>query len=131
MNKLKVGDRVICHFKLGKIVSAYSTFDEEKDFEIIALDSLGYFFYVPDYYNLSGTFLIKEKDIKKMDISTKFLGCQALYANDSHVAGIKQAMDGMSCSSCKQFSKYAEANQEDGSFRCWSCSAYPYYKSLL
>jgi hypothetical protein len=33
----------------------------------------------------------------------------------------KKKSDGCSCKKCKDYSKYAEPNQEDGSFICYRC----------
>ncbi len=38
--------------------------------------------------------------------------------------------DGMSCIRCKEVSQYAEANQEDGSFKCYPCRTYEFRPGL-
>lgn len=35
--------------------------------------------------------------------------------------GKEEVSDGMTCKRCRNFSPMAEANQQDGSFLCWSC----------
>lgn len=128
MTKLKPGDKVICHLHSGKIVSGYSAFDDQKEFEIIALDFKGYFFYVPDYYNLSGTTRITAGQLIALKIDKRFLDCSMIYVSQSNVFKISDIMDGMICSSCKEFYKFSEPNQEDGTLKCWRCRAYPLYR---
>jgi hypothetical protein len=38
----------------------------------------------------------------------------------------KKIPDGMFCRKCQTFQQYAEPNQEDGSFLCYSCRSNPY-----
>lgn len=125
MTKLKAGDKVVCCLKRGYIVSSYAGYDEEKDFEIIALDYKGYFLYVPDYYNMSPTTLITPSNLAALKINKKFLGTNMVYVEDLHIFKVRMVLDGMSCCSCNEFYKFSEPNQPDGTLKCWSCRAYP------
>ena len=127
MVKLKPGDTVVCVLKDGRIVSSYTDSGEEKDFEIIALDLKGYFLYVPEYYNVSGTKKITPANSKSLKIDKRFMDCQMIYISDSLINHVKQVMDGLSCCVCKEFYKYSQANQEDGTLKCWRCRTYKYY----
>lgn len=128
MTKLKPGDRIVCCLKDGRFISPYSTHDEEKEFEIIALDFRGYFLYVPESYGLSGTSIVTSASLCALKIDKRFLGCPMIYVSQSMVYRIKEVLDGMTCSSCKEFYKYSEPNQENGTMVCWGCRAYPLYR---
>jgi hypothetical protein len=39
------------------------------------------------------------------------------------------ALDGLWCRDCRTYFPYAAANQNDGTLKCWSCRAYPFYHS--
>lgn len=46
--------------------------------------------------------------------------------NSASCGKVKREPDGMSCVRCKDFFFLAEANQEDGSFKCYQCRENPY-----
>lgn len=128
MAKLKPGDRVTCRVKGGRIVSSYSGFEEEKEFEIIALDNKGYFLYVPDHYAIAGTTRVTSSNSSSLGIDRRFIDCSMIYITSSSIVRVYEKLDGMTCIECKEFYKYAEANQEDGTLKCWSCRNYKYYR---
>ncbi len=42
----------------------------------------------------------------------------------SKVPGVDATLDGLTCNKCSNFFQYAENNQPDGSFVCWSCRSF-------
>ncbi len=40
-------------------------------------------------------------------------------------------LDGMYCCKCKNYSQYAEPNQNNGTMICYSCRKYPFYGSVI
>lgn len=129
MTKLKPGDKVCCRIKSGKIVQAYAEFDEEKDFEIVAFDSKGYFIYLPEYLNLYSTAKVTIQNSKALSINNKFIGCSIAYITDTMIVKVQSFLDGCACIKCKEFYKYAEPNQSDGTLICFNCREYPIYLS--
>lgn len=129
MAKLKPGDKVRCRIKSGEIVTAYDEYDEEKDFEIIATDSRGYFIYIPDYLNLRTTVRVTPQSLRLLGIDSRFLGCALVYITTTKVTRIVSFLDGATCIECNEFYKYAEPNQPDGTLICYSCREYPIYLS--
>ncbi len=127
MVRLKPGDRVNCRLKEGEIVGAYKEHDEIKTFEIVAVGDYGYYLHVPVYYSIKNTISIDRYRLKKMDIDGRFLNEEMIHINENMVCQIVHQVDGMLCSICKEFSPLAEANQEDGTFICWSCRQNPYH----
>lgn len=128
MARLKPGDRVTCRVKGGRIVSSYSGYEEEKEFEIIAFDAKGYFLYVPDHYAVAGTTRVSPNNLNSLGIDRKFMDCSMIYITSSSIVRVYEKLDGLTCSECKEFYKYAEANQEDGTLKCWTCRNYPHYR---
>lgn len=128
MDKLNPGDCIVCGIRGGHIASPLSSFDEEKDFEIIAKDYKGYFLYVPEYYNMADTIQVSAAHLKSLEINKKFLNCPMFYILDEDVLRVRRILDGKACSDCKQFYPFAQANQEDGKMICWPCRSYPFYK---
>lgn len=41
------------------------------------------------------------------------------------------AKHGHWCKSCSTYSAYADSNQKDGTFVCWSCRSYPYWGKII
>jgi hypothetical protein len=41
---------------------------------------------------------------------------------------IKLIVEGSTCKKCKEYAKYAQPNQSDGTFICYSCRCYKNYK---
>lgn len=126
MTKLKPGDRVDCRVKASTIVSPYRSYDEVKTFEIVAIDSHGYWLYIPHYYVLKGTVVADRYRLKNLCIDKRFLGENIIQIQENMVAGVQAKMDGMACRICKEFFPYAEGNQSDGTLICFSCRQNPY-----
>lgn len=128
MANVEPGDRIICCVKDAILVSPYSSWDEEVDLTVLALDddSKGCFVYVPDYVYLKGTTEINKYNIKALGILPKYVGCFCLYVSFANISRISRRLDGMNCSRCHDFCYQADSNQDDGSFICWSCRENPY-----
>ena len=127
MVRLKPGDRVNCRLKESRIVNPYSEFDEEKTFDIIAINDGGYYLFVPIYYNIKESYKIDYFDAKEMSASSKFIGEECVYILENLVAKIHTVLDGLACDKCNVFYEYATANQKDSTFICWTCRTYPPY----
>lgn len=126
MAKLKPGDRVDCRVKASTIVSPYKSYDEIKTFEIIAIDSHGFYLYVPHYYSIHGTSIANQYQCKALGIDKKFLDENMIYIQGNMVAAVHEKMDGMTCKTCREFYRYAASNQADGTLICYSCRQNPY-----
>jgi hypothetical protein len=128
MVRLKPGDRVNCRMKESRIVNPYdSEFDDEKTFEIVAIDDSGYYLFVPVYYNVKESYKIDYYDAKEMGSDARFIGEECVYILENLVFKILSVLDGKACSKCKEFYEYAASNQTDGTLVCWSCRTYPIY----
>ena len=126
MTKLKPGDRVDCRVKASTIVSPYKNYDEIKTFEIVAKDDHGYYLYVPHYYSLKDTKVADSYKCKLLGIDKKFLNENIVYIQENLVCLVHDKMDGLSCKICREFYRYSEANQSDGTLICYSCRQNPY-----
>lgn len=126
MLNLKPGDRVDCRIKSNVIVSTYRGYDEVKTFEIVAIESYGYYLYVPHYYFLKGTVVADKYQCKRLGINNKFLNENIIYIEEGTIHAIREYMDGLPCKKCHEFFSYAESNQEDGTLICYSCRQNPY-----
>ncbi len=126
MTKLKPGDRVDCRVKASTIVSPYKSYDEVKTFEIVAVDDHGCYLYIPHYYPLKGTKIADKHQCKNLKIDKRFLGENIIYIQGNMIAHIHDKLDGMSCAICKEFYRYSQANQPDGTLICFSCRQNPY-----
>jgi len=126
--KLKPGDRVDCCVKQSEIVSAYKDYDEILTFEIVSIDKYGYYLYIPPYINIKGTKKADKYQCKILEIDRRFLDCDILFIQNSMIYHVHSIMDGLSCLKCHEFYAMASANQEDGTFLCWSCRSYPPYR---
>jgi len=129
MASLKPGDRVICRIQNAKIVSAYSTFDEVRTFEIIAVEDSGYFLYVPEYYNIGNSVEITDVSCKKLGLPKKYVGTYTTYILETQIERVHFILDGCICVECGEFYDMAEPNQENGTLICFSCRSYPIYAS--
>ncbi len=122
MTKLGPGDCIIVLLKEKNIVGAYDQeYDEIKSFNIIASDNLGYYLFVPPHVFLKGTIEVDQFLLKKLSLDKRYLGDSIIYIGSGFVYKIKSQVDGSICSHCKDFFHQSAANQEDGSFICWSC----------
>jgi hypothetical protein len=123
----KPGDRVICRVRHHRIVSTSALqYEEEKVFEIVGVDSNGYFLYVPDYYHLRDTVLITKITCVSLNILERFVDSQMIYILSSYVVGMHSELNGCLCKQCGEFYFFAQPNRGDGTLVCWSCRADPY-----
>lgn len=128
MQPIKPGDVVLCRIKDGFLVSCYSSFDEERDFQIIGTDEAGHYLYIPDHISIKDTFKIDAYSARVFAIAKQFIDCRAIYISPSYVCSVKSRLDGLSCIICNEFSQYAEANNEDGSLTCFICRSYHWFR---
>jgi hypothetical protein len=127
MAKLKPGDRVDCRIKSYAIVSPYDPdYDEVKTFEIVSKDKTGYHLYIPGYLFLKNTVEADSYLCRKLQIHHKFLGEQILYVKEGMILKVNTILDGCVCIQCQDFYYWAEPNQWDSTFICWSCRKNPY-----
>jgi hypothetical protein len=126
--QLKPGDLISCKIKNLAIVSAYSSHDEERDFEIIGADLKGYYLYVPEYYGLKDTAVITSYVAQSLNIDKKYINGLTIYIGSNYISKILKILDGCSCKECGEFSEYSVPNQEDGTMVCWRCVHYPFYQ---
>lgn len=124
--RLKPGDEVTCRIFESKIVSAYSSYDDEKTFQIIALDEKGYYIYVPAYHGLRETVVISAGLIEALDINKKYQGGLITYISPNQISKVRVVLDGYACCRCGDFYFQSEPNQPDGTMKCWSCRTYPF-----
>lgn len=125
---LKPGDRVNCRLKGIEIVSANHDYDETKAFEIVAVGEYGYYLFVPVYYTVKDTVPIDKYRLNKLMIDDRFLGEDMVYIGEDMVYQVVQQLDGLNCSSCREFFPMAIANQEDDTLVCYTCRQDPMYK---
>lgn len=125
-DKLKPGDEVSCRVLDSKIVSAYSSYDDEKIFQIIALDSKGYYLYVPEHFHLDETVVATQNLLDILGIDKRFLGSHMAYISSNQIVKVRAVLDGCTCFQCGDFYFQAEPNQPDGTLKCWLCRNYPY-----
>jgi hypothetical protein len=125
--KLKAGDTITCKLKDAVVVSPYSDFDETKSFLIIAVDTLGYYLYVPHYFYVKYSVVVDKYKCRNLGIELKFLDEEMVYIQDNMVNTIERQLDGMSCQKCKEFFQYAKPNQTDGSLICYICLQHCYH----
>lgn len=126
MTHLKPGDRINCRVKESIIVGPYREHDEVLTFDIVAVDSIGYYLYVPSYVTVKGASIFDAARCKRLGINPRFVNQKILYITDNLVYQVKSVMDGMCCSKCQDFFLMAAPNQEDGTMICYGCRANPY-----
>jgi hypothetical protein len=124
MATLRPGDTVKCRVKDNMLVSCYSSFDAEVSLQIIAVDEDGHYVYIPDHLSIKETFEVDAYTARVFGIRSIFIGSRAIYILPSYVAEIQTKLDGMVCNKCSEFFSFAEANQEDDSFVCFTCRNY-------
>lgn len=124
---LKPGDVVTVRIKETRIVSSYSGFDTNESFQVLAVDKEGYYIYIPDYMNISGTFKLDERAAEKLGVKKQFIDSQVTYIENSQIAAIKSILDGMNCTKCEEFFDMAEPNQTDGTMICFVCRTYRWW----
>jgi len=126
MQKLEPGDTINCMIKSSLIVSPYHSYDEIKDFVIVAKDNCGYYLYVPHYYNIKNSIIVDSRLVKNLGINKKYLDENIVYIDASLISSIDKSHDGLACKICKNFATFASSNQEDGTFICFSCRQNPH-----
>src|SRR5271165_7774 len=123
------GDRVVCKIQNDKVVNIYNEASSEtRVFDIITKHNEGYFVYINSGSCIKDTILITSSNYKKYNVDKKFIDCEILFITDHNIFSIYSKIDGMTCIRCKTFSSMASSNQSDGSFVCWNCTMYPFYK---
>lgn len=123
------GDSVVCRIYDNKIVNFYEeTWEKEKNFEIISLFAEGYLLYIPLSFYLKDSVQLNSSNFKKYNADKRFIDSNAYYITDFYVIRCYNKLDGFRCIKCDTFHGMANANQEDGTFVCWHCRAYPFYK---
>jgi hypothetical protein len=126
MPKLKPGDTISCMVKDSAIVSPYVSYDETCSFVIVALDDEGYYLFVPCYYNLKNSVVADQSKCRKYQIDKKYLNENIVYISEKMIASVVKRDEGLNCKICNEFTRFAEANQKDGSFICYGCRLNPY-----
>lgn len=126
MTMLKPGDIVTCRIKDSRIVSCYSSYDDELSFEIIANETQGYYIYIPGSYNLQETAIVTSFISQSLNIDKKYIGGQTIYINNNYIIDILYKFTGCCCSRCGEYFPQAEANQDDGTMKCYLCRKYPF-----
>jgi len=124
--RLKAGDTISCMVKASAIVSPYGSYDETCSFVIVAKDSEGYYLFVPCYQNLKNSVVADRYFCKKMLIDKRYLNENVVYISEKMIASIIKRDEGLNCANCREFVKWAEPNQEDGTFVCYGCRLNPY-----
>jgi hypothetical protein len=130
MPKLKPGDRVNCRLRASQIVKPYDgEYDDEKVFEIIAVDDQGYYLFVPPYLSVKDSEKVDFYFARDNDIEKKYIGEEVIYITPGLVSRVNSVLDGCFCVKCNNFHQYAEPNQTDGTLICWTCRTYPDFQS--
>jgi hypothetical protein len=117
---------VDCKVKASTIVNPYSSYDEIVTFEIVASDTHGYYLYVPHYYFLKETKKADAFQCRSLGIDKKFIDENVVYIQEKMIAYVHAKQEGVYCKICEEFCRYAESNQKDGTFICFSCRQNPY-----
>jgi hypothetical protein len=77
--------------------------------------------YKPKYKPNYKPFKNKSKSSNDKSYAEKILPAMEELAKETRRKEKEDRLDGLWCTSCGDFSTYAEPNQEDGTFVCWSC----------
>lgn len=125
------GDKVYCKIRGNTIVPVNTKkYDVKLEFEIIgySFEDGNYILYVPRYYDIRNSWRIKEEYLDDFLIQKKFKSKKAVAVTQDKIvrAITKTNQDGMFCAKCGKFCHLAEANQDGGSFICYSCRNNPY-----
>lgn len=125
------GDQVICLLRGNEIVSVY---DEEWDtkniFDVVATYDVGYLIYIPQDMVIKNSFIITGYNNKEYKVKLAFIGSSVRYITEHNIIGIYSKLDGMVCSKCGVFCKYAQVEGGE-TFICFTCRNYPPYKSTV
>jgi len=126
MSRLKPGDTISCMLKGSAIVSPYGSYDETCSFVIVAKDNEGYYLFVPCYQNLKNSVVADQYKCKTLQIDKKYLNENIVYISEKMIASVVKQDEGLNCAVCKEFTRFAEANQKDNTFICYGCRLNPY-----
>lgn len=125
--KLKPGDKVSCKIKNNNIVGCYeSDYEETINLEIVGVEEGGYYLHIPIYRLIINCFVLTPDLAKKHSINKKYMGEKIKYISPYNISNIIEVLDGTCCTKCAEFIRFAEPNNQDGSFICWSCKTNPY-----
>jgi hypothetical protein len=117
--EVKYGDRIIINDNpdhIAKVEHVDTTISSVKGFLLIFESGLFGWEFEDKHYNVFG--------IPKT--RTELLGKMCYYTFETHIlrkveSGMVAKSSGCRCKKCKTYNEYAESNQEDGSFICYSC----------
>lgn len=113
--------------KSNATVSPFSgDFDEIRTFEVVSLDSHGYYLYIPPYLSIKSAVVMTARECRALKIDPRFADESILYISDSLIYKVNSVLDGIACLNCQEFCQYAQPNQEDGSFYCYQCRFNPW-----
>lgn len=126
MPRLNPGDTISCKVKASAIVSPYGSYDEICSFVIVATDDEGYYLFVPCYFNLKNSVVADQYKCRKFQIDKKYLDENIVYISENMIASVVKRDEGLNCKVCKEFTRFAEANQKDNTFVCYGCRLNPY-----
>jgi hypothetical protein len=87
-----------------------------------------YIAYVPseDAHGLHSAYKINAERAVSWGVHKKYVGELGVFIYCDDIAELKYHADGLICSRCGEFVGQAEPNQEDGSFKCYSCRNDPF-----
>lgn len=126
-----IRDKVFCKIRGNTIISANAKdFDVQVTFEIIGTDTkTKYLVLIPSYFNIQGSWNIKEEHIEKFNANPNYLDCKAMALSSDRICRVQISSteeDGVFCINCNEFYPMAEANQPDGNMKCFSCRINPW-----
>lgn len=125
--KFQIGSNVVCKIKGNSIVLARNDlYDTQLEFEIIGYDTSNskYILLVPNYYSIKNAWNIIEEHLEKFDLDPNLLDHKAIGVFEDKILKCKGSIskdDGMFCTRCQEFYPMAEANQDDGTLKCYQC----------
>ena len=134
-----VGDKLICRVSSDELVIFDVDFNDRrylhfktKSFEVIGLHNKRFYILLVSAATDSAFELTDDTfNLYKIDRSHK--GRYAYIIRENAV-GVRQKIDfyrdARMCCVCKQYIPYAEPNQADGRFACWSCKTDERYKLI-
>lgn len=125
-----VGDKINCRVSEDYSVIFDADFDDPRyqKFSTVAYEVIGfrnnclYVILVASF--IDSSFMLTEELIKDNHIDPKYLGSWAFYVREEAVSGriiVDYYKNALKCFCCREYSPYAESNQDNGRFVCWSC----------
>jgi hypothetical protein len=129
-SRLAVGDRVVCKVKDNQVVSINGEgATDTQVFDIISLvGSDRYVVYVPYNVSLKNSVYVSAANYKQFGVHKRFIDSYVCVITEHNVFAIHSRVDGMCCTDCGEFYAMAATNRGDGTFACWACRHYPFYK---